>query len=345
MKLSKEHKYNLLIIVSIYLLYDLGDFILNYDKGVSYFFNLYYFKITFLLSCISIYALNYLIVLPKFFEKKQFLWVVISFILFTPIFSGIRFLLEEVILFQITHTNNYYLDAPGILKVHLLDSFYYTLIVFILSSITYFLFRHFERKEQIHQLQTQHQEAQMAVLKSQISPHFLFNTLNSFYVDLYDTQPETAADILKLSNLLRYVIYETEDDFIALDKEIDFIKNYLHFFKRRYEDNFFVDLNITGNVNAKQVPSMILIHFIENVCKHGIINQKDRAATIDINVSENSLKIQTKNAINHSDKHHENGIGTDNIKKRLSVLFGTNYELEKTASNSIFEVSLKFPLN
>ncbi len=345
MKLTKEHKYNLLIIVSIYLLNDLGDFILNHDKGISHFFNMYYFKITFLLSCVIVYALNYLVVLPKFFEKKQFLWVAIAFVLLVPIFSGIRFLLEEVIMYQITHTHNYYLEAQGVLITHLLDSFYYVLIIVIFSSIIYFLFRYFERKEQIHQLQTQHQEAQMAVLKSQISPHFLFNTLNSFYVDLYDTQPETAADILKLSNLLRYVIYETEDDFIALDKEIDFIKDYLHFFKRRYEDNFFVNLNITGNTANKQIPSMILIHFIENVCKHGIINQKDRAANIDINITRDALEIHTKNAINHSDKHHENGIGTDNIKKRLSVLFDNNFELEKTASNSIFEVSLKFPLH
>jgi len=342
MKLSKEIKFNFYLILGIYLVRELGSFILHYKNNGTFLFDYYWLNITFFITCLSIYALNYLILLPKFYEKKNYFGFVLGLVFMTPIFSGIRYLLEEVIMFQFTQTHNYY--GTNILTTHLLDSFYYTLVILLISTTVYFLFRYHENQEHLHQLKTQHKEAQMAVLKSQISPHFLFNTLNSFYAELFDTHPSTAADIMKLSNLLRFVIYETEADYIKLSKDLEFIKNYLYFFKRRYEDNFFVKLNINGAINDKKIPSMILIHFVENVCKHGIINNKDKIAKININISEDTLEIHTKNHINHSEKHDEQGIGTENIKQRLSVLFKDNYQFQKTVTNSFFEVSLKFPI-
>ena len=342
MKLSKEIKFNFYLILGIFLIRELGNFMLFYKKNDELLFDYYWLNFTFLITCLSIYALNYLILLPKFYENKNYFGFGIGLLFMTPIFSGIRYLLEEIIMFQFTKTHNYY--GSNILTTHLLDSFYYTLVILLISTTVYFLFRYHENQEHLHQLRTQHKEAQMAVLKSQISPHFLFNTLNNFYVELFDTNPNTAADIMKLSNLLRFVIYETEADYIKLSKDLDFIKNYLYFFKRRYEDNFFVELNINGAGTDKEIPSMILIHFVENVCKHGIINSKDKVAKINININENHVEIHTKNHINHSEKHHEQGIGTENITQRLSVLFKDNYQFKKTVTNSIFEVSLKFPI-
>lgn len=342
MKLNKEIKFNLYLIFGIYLIRDLGNFILHYKTDKTSILDHYWLNLTFLATCLCIYAVNYLILLPKFYEQKNYFGFGLGLLFMTPLFSGIRYLLEEVIIFQFTQTHNYY--GNNILTTHLLDSFYYTLVIVLVSTVVYFLFRYHENHEYVHQLKTQHQEAQMAVLKSQISPHFLFNTLNSFYVELFDTHPNTAADIMKLSNLLRFVIYETETDYIQLSKDLEFLKNYLYFFKRRYEDNFFVNFNINGTIEGKEIPSMILIHFVENVCKHGIINNSKKIAHINIQINNDSLEIHTKNHINHSEKHHEQGIGTENIKKRLSVLFKTNYEFQKTVTDSIFEVSLKFPI-
>lgn len=342
MKLNKEIKYNLYLIIGIYLIRDLGNFILNYKNSSNSLLDHYWLNITFLITSICIYGYNYLILLPRFYEKKRYFKFAIGLIFAIPLFSGIRYLLEEIILFQFTKTHNYF--GPDILTTHLLDSFYYALVILLISTAIYFLFRYHENQAHLHLLKTQHQNAQMAVLKSQISPHFLFNTLNSFYVDLFDTQPDTAADILKLSNLLRFVIYETDTDYIALSKDLDFINNYLYFFKRRYEDNFFVKLTINGAIDSKKIPSMILIHFIENVCKHGIINRKDKPANINICINEDTLEIRTKNHINSSEKHHEQGIGTENILQRLTVLFKNNYQFQKKQAGTIFEVSLKFPI-
>ena len=178
-------------------------------------------------------------------------------------------------------------------------------------------------------------------MKSQISPHFLFNTLNNFYVELYDENPQIANDILRLSQLLRYVTYETADDFVSLKKEIQFIEDYLHFYKRRYEESFSVDFNVVGVVEAQKIASLILIHFVENVCKHGIVNDKTRKAKITIAVSNEMLELTTENFKNTAIKHEATGIGSANIKKRLTLLYKGNYILEEETENDIFKVYLK----
>jgi len=262
------------------------------------------------------------------------------------LFAGIRFLLEEIILYTITGTHNYFFDIPlsKFIANYSFDSFYYTLRVCLVSAVICLFFRYNENKEEIHHLQIEQEKAKLSVLKSQISPHFLFNTLNNFYEELYDDKPETANDILKLSKLLRYVTYETNEDLTDLNKEIAFIEDYLYFFKRRYEDNFHVSLQIDGFIHAQKTPSLILIHFVENLCKHGIINDKERPASITLTVTNNILELRTKNHINTSDIYTEPGIGTQNIKQRLEVIYKDNFILEHQKSENQFEAYLKLTL-
>ena len=196
----------------------------------------------------------------------------------------------------------------------------------------------------MHQIQLQHQDAQMAMLKSQISPHFLFNTLNGFYSDLYEDKPETAEDILKLSNLLRYVTYDAKENYMPLDKEIAFIKDYLYFYKKRYENEFYVDFKVNGKIEGQKIPALMLIHFVENLCKHGIINDADKPARIEVNINQHSLEIKTENAINPAENYMDKGIGTNNIEKRLNLLFGEKYTLHSENKRGIYKSYLKLPL-
>ncbi|MEO9570786.1 MAG: histidine kinase [Polaribacter sp.] len=259
-------------------------------------------------------------------------------------FAGIRFLLEEVILLYFLDIHNYNLKQDNIIFIYLTDSFIYAFKACLYSTIVYLLFKYNENKSKLHQLNIEHKQAQLTTLKAQISPHFLFNTLNNFYSELYDEKPETAKAILKLSQLLRYVTYEASEDFMPIKKEIDFIEDYIYFFKRRYEDNFQIHLEINGTIENQQIPSLILIHFIENVCKHGIINDKNRPAKIKINISNKEIEISTENHINNSEKYMDSGIGTENIKQRLAVIFKDSYILEAQKTDTKFKAYLKFPL-
>lgn len=343
MNIRKELLYNGIIIAIILIVDVLGDYIISNKNVFATQSPFLLFKTAFTISLLSVYVVNYIYSAPRFLFKKKYWQYAISFLGMILLFAGIRFLLEEVILYQITGMHNYYFDVPvsELIANYSLDSFYYTLRVCLVSTAICLFFRLNEHKEQIHHLEIAHEKAKLAALKSQISPHFLFNTLNNFYEELFDEKPETANDILKLSELLRYVTYETNNDITFLSKEITFIEDYLYFFKRRYEDNFHVSLQIEGMVHLQKIPTLILIHFVENVCKHGIINDSKRPASIIINIEEDALVTTTKNYINTSEQHTETGIGTENIRQRLEVLYKDNFILEHTKKDNQFEAYLQ----
>lgn len=341
MKKNTELKYNIIVSLLLILVdFGWGIFIKNKTELPLVFL----LTTTYSISFFTVYFLNYFYVLPKFLKTKKYVWLGISFIVLLLVFAGIRFFLEEVISLHLFNIHNYNLDQENILFIYLLDSFIFAFKAFLYSSVVYLLFRNNENKTAIHDLKLAHEKAQLSSLKSQLSPHFLFNTLNNFYIELYDEKPETAEGILKLSQLLRYITYETTDDFVFLEKEIQFIKDYIYFFERRYEDNLHLKLEINGIINTQKIPSLILIHFIENVCKHGIINNAEKPAKINIDIKESSLEISTKNYVNTSEKYMEKGIGTKNIKQRLDVIFKNNYTLTQEKNDTIFSSFLKIPL-
>lgn len=346
MKINKELRVNIIILFLVAMFEFLGDLVGKNASQTDFFSVIKFFTVSILLVKLLIYYLNYTICVPKFLAQKKYFTYFLSSIGLVVLFAFTRFILEEIIIFNLTGYHNYvYKQLNSVFfSQYLYDSFYYTLRILIISGVVALIYRNNENRNKIHQLEIENQQAQLATLKSQISPHFLFNTLNNFYVDLIDDKPETANDILKISNLMRYVTYETSDDFVPLSKEINFIKDYLHFYKRRYEDNLQIQFSINGKVKNQHIPTLILIHFIENVCKHGIINDKNRSAKIGINISETHLEILTENHINTSEKYMETGIGTENIKKRLHVIFEDNYTLTNEKNNSIFKSYLKIPM-
>jgi len=285
-----------------------------------------------------------LVFAPRFLKPNTILQYLLSFIIMVLCFAGIRFFLEEIVILELFDFHNYNLNRPNIVAIYLTDSALYASRPCLFCSLMFLFFRFTQNKSRIHQLELQHQQAQMSMLKSQISPHFLFNTLNGFYSDLYDQQPETAGDILKLSNLLRYVTYDAKDNYMPLDKELAFIEDYLYFYKRRYEDEFYVKLSVKGLFKSKKVPSLMLIHFVENLCKHGIINDVKKPATIDIIIGNDHLEIRTKNEVNPSENYMDKGIGTNNIKKRLQLLFDNNFTLHTNLEDNTYISYLKIPL-
>ncbi|AZJ36720.1 sensor histidine kinase [Tenacibaculum singaporense] len=342
MKLSKELKYNLLI-VALLILLDFGwDFFTSSNKLPIKYSLL--FTLTFSISFFTVYFVNYYYLLPRLFNTKKYILFGASVIFMVFVFAGIRFLLEEVLSPILFNINNYNINDQSIIFAYFFDSFIFSFKASLYSTLVYLFFRYRENKNKLHLLEIKHQQAQLTTLKSQISPHFLFNVLNGFYIELYDEQPETANDILKLSHLLRYVTYETSENFVLLEKEIQFLNDYLHFFKRRYESNFYVSLTINGNPKSYKIPSLILINFIENVCKHGVINNPNKPANINITIDDISLVVTTENHTNTSEKYMEIGIGTKNVRKRLEVLYNDNFSLTFQQSNNIFNTYLQFPL-
>ncbi|MCD0471738.1 sensor histidine kinase [Flavobacterium sp. JAS] len=260
------------------------------------------------------------------------------------IFAGVRYFLQEVVMFQIIGMHNYGEESRE-LTYYVRDNFFFGLPAVILSALSYLFWQFHSTQKQNQELLLENKKAEFQMLKSQVSPHFLFNTLNSFYSQLILKDDEMASDILVLSDLLRYVITETEKDEAILSKEIQFIQNYIHLQKKRFEDQLYLDFIIEGNYSTEKILSSALIHFVENVFKHGKPNNPDGKAVISIVIKDGFLEMSTFNYKVEGENYSSTGIGFENLTKRLEYTYKGQFVLEKITENNIFKTYLKIPLN
>lgn len=345
MEFKKHWNYHIFLGITLVLLEWLEDYTLGGTTRWMRNFESKYlgFSITFYICSVAIYFFNFFIISPKLLSKKRiilFIGAVLGMIL---LFTGLRYVLQEIILFEITGEHNYTQNTRKFF-FYVFDNSYYAIKPILYSSLVFLVLKYNENKDKLYELKLEHSKGEVSFLKSQISPHFLFNTLNTFYSELIDKQPNTAKDIHRLSELLRYVTYESTQDFMPLEKELKFIEDYMYFYKIRFEDQLFVRFEVTGVVGEKQVPSLVLIHFVENLFKHGIVNDETHPASIAIQIEEDCLTLETKNRILHSDKYMEAGVGAENVKRRLQAIYEHTYEVKYTNENGLFTAYLKLPL-
>lgn len=345
MRLSKELKFNIVIAFALIVLDVLWNEVTQNKYSETQFVYPYFvLNFTFNFCFFLIYVLNYLFIAPRLLLRKNFFLYAISILMMIFLFIGVRYVLDEIVYYSIFGYHNYDVDADNFYSTYVYGAFYYVLRACLYSSIVYLLFNAMKNKDRIHQLEIEFKKAELASVKSQISPHFLFNTLNSFYEELYDSKPKTADDLLRLSQLLRYVAEDVDKNFAFLEKELTFLEDYIYFYRKRFEDRFYLNYSVTKHVTGKKIPALILIHFIENVCKHGIINDPNYPAEITITIEQGFLELTTKNKILTTEKYTESGIGTVNVRKRLTGYFGQKYTLQYSHTEHYFKAYLKFPL-
>jgi len=298
---------------------------------------------TFFTSFFTVYAINYLLICPNTLGKKKIFLFFLFAVGMLFFFPAIRFSLEEVILYQLSGYHNY-ADTKRTFGYYIFDNSYYAVKALLFSTFMYQLFSYLEDKEKFHELKIEHKRAEMDLLKNQLEPHFMFNTLNAFYTELIEVKPKIAKSIYKLSELLRYVTYEAHQDFMPLERELRFIEDYIYFYEMRYEDSLSLDFKIEGIVKYKKIPSLLLIHFVENTFKHGVLNNKLHPAKIHIHIKEDSLRIETKNKVSNGQHYSMKGIGRKNLQKRLSLMFGDQYQFKFNSDDVQFESLLEIPL-
>lgn len=191
----------------------------------------------------------------------------------------------------------------------------------------------------------QQKETELQFLKAQINPHFLFNTLNNIYSLAMVRSSKTADMVLKLSNLLRYVIYESQQEVVMLDKEIAHIQQFIELFKMRSEEPLDIRFRTEGMVNGVQIEPMVLIPLVENCFKHCDFDTNPDTVFVDIliKVEKNYLQFTSINTKNDGDRQKDlaGGVGLENIRRRLDLKYPNGYELSTLDLGSTFEVKLK----
>jgi len=177
-------------------------------------------------------------------------------------------------------------------------------------------------------LENQRLSAELAFLKSQINPHFLFNSLNSIYSLAYQKSDTTPEAILKLSEIMRYMLYECNDNKVDLSRELQYLQNFIDLQKIRFANKAFIDFKIEGKVRNQKIVPLLLISFIENAFKHGVANDMLSPIRLLITLDDEHLHFYIQNKKHNNNKDASGGIGLSNVKRRLDLLYPGKYNLD-----------------
>jgi LytS/YehU family sensor histidine kinase len=187
--------------------------------------------------------------------------------------------------------------------------------------------------------------AELSFLKAQINPHFLFNTLNNIYSLAVKQNENTAASIMKLSNIMRYVTDDVNQDFVFLDSEVECITDYIDLQRLRLNKRVHIDFSVKGNTEGRRIPPLVLMTFVENVFKYGISSHEECTITIQLFSEARNITFFCQNKIFSSSGITERtGIGIANTKQRLHHLYPGKHLLNITGDRGLFTVQLTIQL-
>ncbi|MGI4021885.1 MAG: sensor histidine kinase [Janthinobacterium lividum] len=323
---------------SLYLLYIIIGYAIYH---VPFMKQIWTYSMTFV-KMIEFYIL-YLWVLPKFLNKGKIPQLIGGIVVAIACFILIRFLLEEVAFDYFFHFHNYF----GYTALsYTLDNLYFGSSAVVLSIAVYSSFDSLRIAQENKSLREAKTQAELAFLKTQINPHFLYNTLNYIYSLAYPVSDKLADAVIKLSQLMRYMLTESAsaDGTVDLQKEVDYIENYISIYQLRFEEGFYVDFKAEGNIAGRRVAALMLIPFVENAFKHGVVNDPTRPIRINLKVTGNRLDFTVSNKINRSQKDHSTGVGLVNIRRRLELIYPNKSELLVSENGQTYKATLVIEL-
>ncbi len=293
------------------------------------------FNISQLIYAGATMALMHYICNRYFLSKKylRFALAIAGLILFCVL---LRYFIEEKAYPVLLGARNYPEKLPFLYYV--LDNIYSASVYIIIGFLLFLLDMQIGNQKKQAMLIQQNKEAELQFLRSQINPHFLFNTLNNIYSLVYEQSPKAPPAMLQLSDLMRYMLYEKKET-VPVSKEWNYIQNFITLQKLRFDYEIPVQLTLEGDTTVHLIPPYLLIPFIENAFKHG--DFRNDPLKIMLIVSDNSLQFTISNRIGHQHKDEAGGIGLDNVKRRLELLYPGRHELETKTERGSFTAQLK----
>ncbi len=299
------------------------------------------------------YSLIYFVI-PKFLLRQKYwqtsFWTLACFFLTAVISAVLNILVVDPLRVSVIgaeYANNPYRLASINFHLSLLAGLRGGLTIGGIAAAIKLMKYWYIKEQKNLQLQKENMEAQMQLLKAQIHPHFLFNTLNNIYSYTQNTSPVASSMVSRLSHLLRFVLYEANQAFVTLEKELKLIRDYIDLEKGRYGNKLELDIHIPGETNGLYIAPLLLLPLVENSFKHGTSQMLDQPwISLHIELQDSQLKVKLMNAKanNRNATKDVAGIGIENVKKRLELLYPGKHEMLITDDDEIFVVNLKIEL-
>lgn len=290
------------------------------------------------LTNIPLFLLNSEWLIPQVFRRRGLPVYLLALFALIAFFSVVHLLLKE------------WLVPPDLVR-RKLDIFWAVVPVVFLTAIStgYGFITYLLQQEKLRQEEQQERlQSELSFLRSQISPHFIFNILNSIVYLIRSGSALAEPVTIKLSELMRYMLYESGGAQVTLDKEADYLKNYIELQRIRFEEDVDIRFTIVGNSGSQAIEPMLMIPFVENAFKHGVGLIAEPVIDISLEISERGLCFSVKNKLTpESDQERDgsSGIGLRNVQRRLELLYPENHRLEVSKADGWFIVNLNLQLN
>ena len=311
-----------------------------HSTGKTSFKNLLIIFVVFGVINIGLFYLNYLVFIPQYLDTKKYksyaAIIAATVMVLGVVKYGAALLFKSTILVRA--------GIPIGFWQYLLSSAFTSIIFVFLSTVLRFTVDWFLNERVQRDLENQRLTAELSFLKSQINPHFLFNSLNSIYSLAYQKSDTTPEAILKLSEIMRYMLYECNDNKVELTKELQYLQNYIDLQKIRFGNKAFINFEVNGEVTDQSIVPLLLISFIENAFKHGVANDPISPILLKINLSDGRLYFFVQNKKHTHNRDASGGIGLINVKRRLDLLYPNKYNLEIRDEADTYTVQLSLVL-
>lgn len=340
----KNHRKDILIgfihaavMIFIVVLPALGTRLSNADftevKGVLY------DGINQFLPIFAVYLLNYYWLVPRLYNRHRWLFFITNFVLILLCTIGL-----DIVRYG-AFWNGEYFYAPHFYLFLALDAMMYVFTAACALAV-YTVLRLHDMEMQLKEMQQQKTEAELVWLKNQLNPHFLFNTLNNISSLVQIDADNAQESITELSDLLRYALYESNKPMVPLRDEMAFMDNYVSLMKLRYNEKVTVETHFEAPAQPVEIVPLLFISIIENAFKHGVSHHEPSFIKAQLKVEEGCIVFTCDNSNFPKERKDQSGkgVGLDNMRRRLDLLYADRYEYVHTLENEVYHVIIKIKL-
>jgi len=284
---------------------------------------------------IGVFYINLLLILPSWIKQRNLVLLFTSWFILVVLYTMISVLLDHLL---------HVFERNGHTGLEWLNAFLRNCLfvgIFLFISTAYRSITDWFKNERFrHQIENERLKTELLFLKSQINPHFLLNTLNNIYILAYQGSLKTADAVMKLSEMMQYMLYESTDQYVPVSSELHYIRQFIDLQQIRMKDTMYLDFSVSGNMEKYKIAPLLLIAFVENIFKHGVLNDKEEPATVRLKIADGNFIFYSRNKINYNIKDIAGGIGLSNVKRRMELLYPNRHHFEVIKGETHFSIHL-----
>jgi len=289
---------------------------------------------------VTCFYCSYLLVAPRLFISKRYFLTAFYTLLTFAIIVALRYLLEYHFFLPVFGFDNYRGHPWPVWDYISNVLFVYFPTYFVYGLLLFFAENWYANKNLQQELKKERSAAELAFLRSQLNPHFLFNTLNDIYSLTYQKSEQAPEALLKLSELLRYMLREGNEDFVPLGQEIQYLESLGKLQKISSKGTAFINFKAEGAINEQKVASLLFVSFVENAFKHGVLTDSINPVNISLLAEAGKVHFSITNKISDSHKDNTGGIGLGNVRRRLQLLYPGKHQLDILKEDDFYKVNL-----